>query len=153
MIKLQCHSHKIYEVTDEMMDSEILMSQILVIDDSEFDRRMITRAMKHADKNLTFFELARGENVIDTMRLVKPDVVLLDIRMPGIGGFEVLDRIKDDSSLGDCKIIMISGSCAETDKVKSKAGGAAAYYTKPNTKFAYETMAQEIHGLYLSTAA
>lgn len=129
------------------------MSQVLVIDDSEFDRRMITLAMKTADEDLTFMELSRGEKAIETMQAAIPDVVLLDIRMPGIDGFEVLDMIKRENIFCNCKVIMISGSCAEADRAMSKEKGASAYYTKPHSLLDYENMAREIHGLYLSAAA
>jgi len=132
---------------------DIDMSQILVIDDSEFDRRMITRAMKSTGEDLTFQELARGESAIETMKNFKPDVVLLDIRMPGIGGFEVLSRIKKRDEFSECKVIMVSGSHAAEDRTRAKMRGATAFYTKPHTKSDYETMAREIHGLYLSAAA
>jgi len=75
------------------------VAYILVVDDSEFDRRMIMRALKRADKSIDFAELNNGSSVVDTLRLSRPDLILLDIRMPGPSGFEVLDTIKGGISV------------------------------------------------------
>lgn len=72
------------------------MPHILVIDDNEFDRRMVTKAMKSVADDLTYEELERGERALETIKSTLPDMVLLDIRMPGIGGFEALRRIRSD---------------------------------------------------------
>jgi len=67
------------------------VAHILVIDDSEFDRRMIMRALRRMDKSLGFEELNNGSGVLETLAQSRPDLILLDIRMPGPSGFEVLD--------------------------------------------------------------
>ena len=129
------------------------MPHILVIDDSEFDRRMVTRAMRSANRDLTFAELERGEKALETIQNTNPELVLLDISMPGIGGFEVLKRIRSDMQARDCKVIIISGSQAKADRDLAEETGANGFYSKPHTQCAYEEMAHEIHGKFLSAAA
>lgn len=125
------------------------MPHILVIDDSEFDRRMVTKAMKAANENSTFAELERGEKALETIKDTNPDMVLLDIRMPGIGGFEVLRRIRSDRVVRDCKVVLISGSQAASDQDLAQKTGANAFYSKPHTVGDYERMAHDIYGRFL----
>ena len=129
------------------------MAYILVVDDSEFDRRMIMRALKRADKSIDFAELNNGSSVVDTLRLSRPDLILLDIRMPGPSGFEVLDAIKGHHRFNDCNVVMISGSRASDDKQMAADKGALAYFTKPNTKAGYAALAAQISESYLPAAA
>ena len=128
------------------------MQRVLVIDDSEFDRRMMTRAMKHADDALRFVELDNGRRIVETLRSVRPDLVLLDIRMPGFDGFDVLKLIKQDEEFCDCNVVMISGSHADDDKSAAKIKGAAAFYTKPHSQAEYVEIAEDIRDRFLSTA-
>jgi len=129
------------------------MQRVLLIDDSEFDRRMLTRAMKHADGTLRFVELDNGRRIVETLVAVKPDLVLLDIRMPGFGGFDVLDIIKQDEVFSACNVVMISGSRAEEDKRAAKTKGAAGYYTKPHSQAGYIKIAEDIRDKFLRQAA
>ncbi|MDA8708532.1 response regulator [Hellea sp.] len=129
------------------------MPRILVIDDSEFDRRMITRAMKRVDDSLTFAELDNGRKISETMLRVRPDLVLLDIRMPGFGGFDVLEIIKDDEDFCDCHVVMISGSSSDGDKIMAVKKGASGYFTKPSSQLGYTEIAQEIKSQFFEHAA
>lgn len=129
------------------------MRRVLVIDDSEFDRRMITRAMKGVDETLSFAELDNGRKIVETLHQVKPDLVLLDIRMPGFGGFDVLDIIKDDEEFQDCHVVMISGSSSEEDKKTASQKGASGYFTKPSSQIGYKQIAKDIKEQFLQHAA
>ncbi|WP_026942043.1 response regulator [Hellea balneolensis] len=129
------------------------MRRVLVIDDSEFDRRMITRAMKGVDESLSFAELDNGCKIIETMHHVKPDLVLLDIRMPGFGGFDVLDIIRADDEFQTCHVIMISGSSSDGDKRTASQKGASRYFTKPSSQVGYKQIAEDIKEQFLHYAA
>ena len=129
------------------------MAHVLVIDDSEFDRRMIMRALHRTDNSLGFEELNNGSGVLETLESSRPDLILLDIRMPGPSGFEVLDTIKGHESFNSCHVVMISGSKAKCDKQMAKEKGAAAYFPKPNSKAGYMALAEHISEAYLQIAA
>ena len=61
----------------------------------------------------------------------RPDLVLLDVMMPGLSGFEVCQEVRADPLLSGVKILMLSAKGRETDIAKGRALGADAYLTKP----------------------
>ena len=72
-----------------------------------------------------------GDAVLESMRRDRPDLVLLDVMMPGKSGFEVCQAIRADESLAAVKILMLSARGRDTDLAKGSALGADAYMTKP----------------------
>lgn len=72
-----------------------------------------------------------GEAALAAIRDLRPDLVLLDVMMPGKSGFEVCAAVRADPALAATKILMLSAKGRETDVVKGRALGADAYMTKP----------------------
>lgn len=127
--------------------------KILIIDDSEFDRRMIVRAMKSVCENLTCVELSNGTSAVETMREENPWLTIVDIRMPGISGWEVLDNIRTEAALSDSKVVMMSGTSSEVDVEKATSNGAQGFYTKPHTSLDYSAVASSLKASFLDLAA
>jgi CheY-like chemotaxis protein len=102
---------------------------ILVIDDEESNRNLLTRRLTHqghvvltADSGQAGLELAALEPV---------DLILLDVLMPGLTGYEVLSRIKQDVALREIPVLMISALDETTSVTRCIALGADDYLTKP----------------------
>lgn len=129
------------------------MQNILIIDDSEFDRRMIVSAMKSACHDVRCVELSQGDKALEIMRSEVPRLTILDIRMPGMSGWEVLDKIKNDKMLCDFNIVMMSGSHSEDDIEMASLKGANGFYTKPHKQSGYHLVAKDIKDSYFNTAA
>ena len=72
-----------------------------------------------------------GEAALAAIRTERPDLVLLDVMMPGKSGFEVCQAVRADESLAGVKILMLSAKGRDTDLAKGSALGADAYMTKP----------------------
>jgi DNA-binding response OmpR family regulator len=72
-----------------------------------------------------------GPTALAAIRGTKPDLVLLDVMMPGLSGFEVCQAVRTDESLAGVKILMLSAKGRDTDIAKGQAMGADAYMTKP----------------------
>ena len=72
-----------------------------------------------------------GQEVLDTMELMPPDLVLLDVMLPKLSGFDVCQAIRNDSALAGMRIVMLTAKGRETDIAKGLALGADAYMTKP----------------------
>ncbi len=72
-----------------------------------------------------------GATALDTIRRERPDLVPLDVMMPGMSGFEVCQAVRADETLASVKILMLSAKGRDTDLAKGSALGADAYMTKP----------------------
>lgn len=72
-----------------------------------------------------------GQQALDLIRSVRPDLVLLDVMMPVKSGFEVLQAVRADEAVAGTKILMLTAKGRENDATKGLALGADAYMTKP----------------------
>ncbi len=72
-----------------------------------------------------------GTQALTEIAQFSPDLVLLDVMMPAINGYEVCQRIREDPALGHMKIIMLTAKGRDLDVAKGLALGADAYVTKP----------------------
>ncbi|MEI6681630.1 MAG: PAS domain S-box protein [Bacteroidota bacterium] len=104
-------------------------STILIVDDIEENRRFIRDALR--ETALTFREAENGFSAIDLLNEEVPDMVITDIRMPGMDGFELLGRIKEDPRLRDIPVIAYSASVMKEQKERINNSAFAALLIKP----------------------
>jgi adenylate cyclase len=103
--------------------------RILIVDDNETNRCLLATRLGAEGYETT--EAENGERALAVAREVVPDVVLLDVMMPKIDGFEVCRRLKGDSTLGFVPIIMVTARTDSKDVVTGLNAGADEYLTKP----------------------
>jgi two-component system KDP operon response regulator KdpE len=99
---------------------------ILVVDDEPQIRRVMRTTL--ASQGYTITEARSGEEALELVRGDQPDLILLDVNMPGIGGLEACREIREHS---DVPIIMLTIKSAEKDKVQALDAGADDYIVKP----------------------
>lgn len=99
---------------------------ILVVDDEPQIRRVLRSTLSSQGYVIT--EAKTGEEAVDSVRKIKPDLVLLDVNMPGMGGVEACREIRRSS---EAPIIMLTVRNAERDKVAALDAGADDYVVKP----------------------
>ncbi|HWO42072.1 MAG TPA: response regulator [Candidatus Eisenbacteria bacterium] len=112
--------------------------EILLVEDNEDDILLEQEALAEA-KLVNLMHVVRdGEEAIAYLkrqgpytRARRPGLILLDINMPKKNGFEVLRDIKSDPDLMHIPVVMLTTSASEADVVKSYAGGACSFITKP----------------------
>lgn len=85
-----------------------------------------------------------GPSALEAIRAGRPDLVLLDVMMPGLSGFEVCQAVRADEALAGVKILMLSAKGRDTDIAKGNAMGADAYMTKP---FSTRELAEKVREL------
>ncbi|MCW5665706.1 MAG: response regulator [Piscinibacter sp.] len=85
-----------------------------------------------------------GDAALAMVRELKPDLVLLDVMMPGKSGFDVCQAVRSDEALAGVKILMLSAKGRDTDVAKGSALGADAYMTKP---FSTKELAEKVREL------
>src|SRR5438874_8407948 len=99
---------------------------ILVVDDEPQLRRVMLATL--SDLGYVVIDARSGEEALEKFRQESPDLVLLDLNMPGIGGLETCRALRSGS---DVPIIILSVRNAERDKVEALDAGADDYVTKP----------------------
>jgi len=102
--------------------------KILAVDDNPENNAIIEEALGE------FYELktaTTGEQALDIALDFRPDIILLDIMLPGMGGYEVCRRLREHSALSNTKIIMVTAKGALEDRVRGYEVGADDYITKP----------------------
>jgi len=102
---------------------------VMVVDDSPTIRKILGLTLERAGYDV----LAEpdGESALARLAQTKPDLVLLDIAMPNLDGYEVCKQIKQNPQTASVPVVMLSGKGALFDKVKGHMAGAAEYLTKP----------------------
>jgi two-component system, OmpR family, KDP operon response regulator KdpE len=101
-------------------------ANILVVDDEPQIRRVLRSTLSF--RGYTISEAQSGEEALELVRKLKPDLILLDVNLPGISGVEACREIRRSS---DAPIIMLTVRNAERDKVVALDAGADDYVTKP----------------------
>ncbi len=104
----------------------IINKKILVVDDEERMLRFIRLNLEH--DGFQVIEAVKGHEALDKMRTGMPDLILLDVMLPDLDGFEVLKMVREISSI---PIIMLTAKGEEDDRVKGLELGADDYVTKP----------------------
>ena len=102
--------------------------KILIVDDDRSIRELLT-ALLRRDHDLA--EAASGEEALELAETFAPDLVLLDIMMPGIDGYETCRRLKSEPSGGRMQIIMVSGKSSREEQLRAYEVGADDYIVKP----------------------
>jgi signal transduction histidine kinase/DNA-binding response OmpR family regulator len=102
---------------------------ILIVDDSTANLQLLMSILK--DRGYTVHPASDGKLALRFLQTTLPDLILLDIKMPGMDGFEICRRLKADTSTQNIPIIFISVLESERDKVKAFQAGGADYIAKP----------------------
>jgi len=102
------------------------VASILVVDDEPQIRRVLRSTL--STRGYVITEAKTGEEALESMRKERPDLILLDMNMPGMGGIEACRQIRRTS---DAPIIMLTVRNAERDKVAALDAGADDYVVKP----------------------
>ena len=104
--------------------------KILIVDDNLTNLQVLVQALDGKGHELLIAQ--NGEEALQTARATNPALILLDIMMPpGIDGFEVCKRLKDDDETKDSLIIFLSAKDDVPDKIKGFELGAVDYISKP----------------------
>jgi DNA-binding response OmpR family regulator len=102
---------------------------VVVVDDEERATKLVRQFL--APNRCEIHEARDGSEGIEVIRGVRPDVVILDVRIPGVHGYDVCRIIKKDPDTRDAKILVISGLMSETDRKWALDCGADETLQKP----------------------
>ena len=106
-----------------------MSKRILVIEDQEDNRRILRDLLTSADFEV--IEAVDGEAGLATAATHRPDLILMDIQLPGLDGYEATRRIKADAALRAIPVIAVTSYGLAGDADKAFAAGCDAYISKP----------------------
>lgn len=110
-------------------DTKSTLPKVLAIDDSELIHRLLRVRLQH--EQIQLHGAMESEQGLRMARELMPDVILLDIEMKGMDGFEVLQQLKADVDLQDIPVIFISATASMEDRVRALDLGAIDFVAKP----------------------
>jgi len=105
------------------------MPTVLVVDDEPTILELVRFTLE--DEQVVVLEAADGVEALERARAMRPDLVLLDVQMPRLDGFEVCRRLREDATLAGVRIVMLTAAGQEADRARGLAAGANDYLTKP----------------------
>jgi twitching motility two-component system response regulator PilH len=105
------------------------VANILIIDDSPTDVRVFTTLLERAGHHVV--AVSTAEEGIERVRADMPDLVIMDVIMPGMNGFQATRTLTRDPATSAVPIVMITTNSMETDRVWGLRQGAKAFITKP----------------------
>lgn len=105
-------------------------SQILAVEDDNFLRDLLSRKLGH--ENCDFIAAVDGETALKILETETPSIILLDLILPGIDGYEVLEKIKSNPKTKNIPVVILSNLGQESDIEKAKKLGADDFLIKAN---------------------
>jgi two-component system cell cycle response regulator DivK len=120
------------------------MERVLIVDDNRASRDLIRAILKTVRCDI--IEATNGREALNLMQQQRPDLVLLDVDMPGLDGLAVVKHIREDTSLADLPVVAVTAFAMEGDREKAMAAGFTAYLTKPVRAALLRQQVQELLG-------
>lgn len=111
-----------------MKKSEEIKADILVVDDVEINRKLVRKSLS---KMYNVREAGSGQEALELVSLSRPDLILLDVHMPGMSGHEVIKCLKDNPDTEDIPVIFMTADDGDDNELVGLKEGADDFVTKP----------------------
>jgi two-component system cell cycle response regulator DivK len=105
------------------------MTKVLLVEDTEMNRDMLSRRLVRRGFEVVF--AVDGEHGVDLARSEKPDIILMDMSLPVMDGWEATRRVKSDNATRHVPVIALTAHAMSGDQEKALAAGCDDYDTKP----------------------
>jgi len=115
---------------DDMQYSQLKKAAIMMVDDEPIMLEIIQALLVDAGYG-NFIPVEKSSQAIDLIRQTSPDLLLLDLDMPEINGYEILSKLRSNADFGHLPVIMITASTEPGDKLKALELGATDFLSKP----------------------
>jgi CheY-like chemotaxis protein len=120
-------------------------SRILVVDDKPSSRELVRTILENVGYDIE--EAGDGIQALEAIRTNPPDLVLLDLQMPGLNGRQVLAELRAEDRFADLPVVALTASAMAGDREKALAAGFTSYLSKPVT---LSTLRSEVQRLLQS---
>lgn len=108
---------------------QIMPKKVLIVEDNELNLKLFVDLL-----DAHGYETAKTRDGMKAIKLAKeykPDLILMDIQLPGVSGLEITKWIKDDKALADIPVVAVTAFAMKGDEKRIRAGGCEAYIAKP----------------------
>jgi CheY-like chemotaxis protein len=123
------------------------MPTLLIVDDDEVDRYILKAALREHWTEAVVVEAGSASDGFDLLRSTAPDLVLVDLYMPGRSGFELLEMIRATGA-GGAKVVVLTGSLAEADFERARVLRVDLYARKPAEEAEYVRLIGALKALH-----
>ncbi|MBY6015447.1 response regulator [Qipengyuania gaetbuli] len=103
--------------------------RILVVEDNDLNRKLFCDVLKANGHEVV--PVADGNNVLATARKFSPDLVIMDIQLPGVSGVDLIAEIKRDGELAKVPVLAVTAYAGKGDEERIRGAGAEDYLAKP----------------------
>ncbi|HZU32979.1 MAG TPA: response regulator [Candidatus Angelobacter sp.] len=105
------------------------MKRILIVDDKASSRELLRTVLEK--QGYAVAEAGNGDEALEKVRMETPDLILLDLQMPVLNGYEVLGQLRQNAAYATLPVIALTASAMHGDREKALAAGFTGYLTKP----------------------
>ena len=129
---------------------------ILLVEDSSDDERLTLRAIRSSDANVQIIVARDGEEALTLLYgrngkgMIRPSLVLLDLKLPKVGGLDVLARLRSEDSTRTLPVVVLSSSDEVSDISESYRRGANSYVRKPVSFTEFVDAVSHLHQYWLN---
>jgi two-component system, chemotaxis family, response regulator Rcp1 len=124
---------------------------ILLVEDNRADAHLLAEFLSEKEGAPSMHWVTDGYQALDFVfqrnlhrNAHAPDMIILDLGLPRVSGYEVLKQLKEDKKYAHIPIVILSTSCNPLDRNQCKSMGADAYFSKPHSLKGYESLVQEL---------
>lgn len=123
--------------------------KIVIVDDEVHIRTLLEQSLEELeeDYDVEILTAENGQEGLDVIRESRPSLVLLDVMMPMMNGYDVCKAIRDDPNLSDVQVILLTAKGQEADRERGVEVGATRYMTKPFDPDELLEIAKDMMGL------
>ncbi|MEP7355302.1 MAG: response regulator [Acidobacteriota bacterium] len=114
---------------DNMAKNGEAPKRVLIADDKSTGRELVRTVLEK--RGYEVFEARDGIEALDAAQRIRPDLIILDLHMPGLDGFGVIKELRLDTRFAEIPIIALTASAMQGDRQRAMAAGFTAYITKP----------------------
>jgi CheY-like chemotaxis protein len=118
------------------------MLTVLIVDDEPNVVDLVRVTLE--DERVRVLDASDGAHAIEALSALQPDLVLLDVNLPDLSGFEICRWIRQDAGLTHTKVVMLTAAAQKEDLARGRAAGADHYLTKPFSPVRLLSLVEEL---------
>lgn len=109
--------------------------KILLVEDNEVNRRLAEFLLR--SNGYKVLQATSAQEVLDVIKINRPNLIVMDIQLPGMDGLEATRKLKEDPATRDIPVVAVTSYAMKGDREKALAAGCVGYITKPIDKTAF----------------